>query len=393
MDQRVAIAGVGITAFGKFLDRTVRNLAEEAVRNAFDDAGIDAERVDRVYFGNAASGIVTGQEMIRAQAALRFTGLAGKPMVNVENACASGSTAFHLAWQAVACGQADVALVVGAEKLSHPDKAVSFGAFTKAVDLEEELPSHVGSGSGSIFMDIYAAKTKKYMEVTGATAADFARITVKSRHAGARNPCAQFRKETTVDEVLASRMISAPLTLPMCSSIGDGAAAVVLCSRDAVARFGISQPIWVPTSVLVSGYADPTKPNAVARSAQGAYEAAGIQPGDIHVAEVHDATAPAEMFHYENLQFCARGEAAKLLRSGATELGGKISVNPSGGLLSRGHPIGATGAAQIVELVLQLRGRAGERQRPGAKVALAQNSGGQLGGDSAAAVCTLLVAN
>lgn len=393
MDRRVAIAGVGITLFGKFLDRSVRSLAEEAVRNAVADAGIDAARVERVYFGNAASGLVTGQEMIRAQAALRFTGLAGKPMVNVENACASGSTALHLAWQAVASDQADVALVVGAEKLTHADKAVSFGAFTKAVDLEEELPSYIGSGSGSIFMDIYAAKTRKYMDATGATAVDFARVTVKSRHAGARNPYAQFRKETSVEEVLASRMISPPLTLPMCSSIGDGAAAVVLCSRNAVASLGISHPIWVPASVLVSGYADPTKPNAVTRAAQGAYEATGIQPGDIHVAEVHDAAAPAELLHYENLQFCARGDGCKLLRSGVTDLGGKISVNPSGGLLSRGHPIGATGTAQIVELVLQLRGQAGERQRPGAKIAIAQNSGGQMGGDSAAAVCTLLVAD
>ena len=393
MSQRVTIAGVGITPFGKFLDRTVRNLSEEAVGNALSDAQIEPERIDRIFFGNAASGIVTGQEMVRAQAALRFTGLAGKPMINVENACASGSTAFHLAWQSVDSGQSDFALVVGAEKLSHPDKAVSFGAFTKAVDLEEELPAYIGSGSGSIFMDIYAAKTRKYMDATGATGADFAHITVKSRHAGARNPYAQFRKETTVEEVLASRMISEPLTLQMCSSIGDGAAAIVLCSHDAAARLGVSHPVWVPTSTLVSGYAVPDKPNAVSRAAAEAYEAAGIGPKDIHVAEVHDAAAPAELLHYENLQFCARGDGPKLLRSGDTELGGKLSVNPSGGLLSRGHPIGATGAAQIVELVLQLRGQAGERQRPGAKVALAQNSGGQIGGDSAAAVCTLLVAN
>jgi len=390
MIDRVAVVGIGMTSFGKFLDRSVRNLSEEAVRDALSSAGLGPEQVDWVFFGNAASGIVTGQEMIRAQAALRFTGLAGKPMVNVENACASGSTAFHLAWQCVASGQAEVALVVGAEKLSHADKTVSFGAFTKAVDLEEELPSHVGAGSGSIFMDIYAEKTRRYMEATGTTAADLAQITVKSRHAGARNPLAQFRKETTVEEVLGGRMISAPLTLQMCSSIGDGAAAVVLCSPRIASTLTGCKPVWVKSSVLVSGFADATKPNAAGRAANAAYEAAGIGPNDIHVAEVHDATAPAEIFHYENLQFCAPGHGAELLRTGATAIGGRISVNPSGGLLSRGHPIGATGAAQIVELVLQLRGEAGERQRVGAKVALAENTGGQIGGDSAAAVVSIL---
>ncbi|MBI2319548.1 MAG: thiolase family protein [Betaproteobacteria bacterium] len=391
MTHGVAIVGIGITAFGKFLDRSVRNLAEEAVGMALKDAGIGAERIERVYFGNAASGLVTGQEMIRAQAALRFTGLMGKPMINIENACASGSTAFHLAWQCVEAGQAEVVLALGAEKLSHHDKAVSFGAFGGAVDKEEELPSHIGSGSGSIFMDIYAARTRKYMEATGTTPADIARVTVKSRHAAARNPWAQFRKETTVDEVLASRMISPPLTLQMCSSIGDGAAAIVLCSPRVASALNGHKPVRVATSVLVSGFADSTKPNAASRAAKAAYEAAAIGPNDIQVAEVHDASAPAELFHYENLQLCAPGKAVDLLRSGATELGGRISVNPSGGLLSRGHPIGATGTAQVVELVLQLRGEAGARQREGAKVALAENTGGQIGGDSAAAVVSILV--
>jgi acetyl-CoA acyltransferase len=391
MTDRVAIAGVGMTSFGKFLNRSVRNLAEEALRIALDDAGIGAERIERVYFGNAASGVITGQEMIRAQAALRYTGLMGKPMVNVENACATGSTAFHLAWQSIESGQADIVLAVAAEKLSHVDKAISFGAFGGAVDKEEALPAHVGSGSGSIFMDIYAAKARRYMEETGTTAADFARITVKSRHAGALNPFAQFRKETTVEEVLASRTISSPLTLPMCSSIGDGAAAIVLCSRRIAAELTSCRPVWVASSVLVSGSADPTKPNASSRAAKAAYQAASIGPDDIHVAEVHDASAPGELLHYENLQFCALGQAVELLRSGATELGGRLSVNPSGGLLSRGHPIGATGAAQIFELVQQLRGEAGARQRRSAKVALAQNSGGQVGGDSAAAVVSILV--
>ena len=392
MTTRVAIAGIGMTAFGKFLDRSVRSLSEEAVRIALEDAGIGAERVERVYFGNAASGVITGQEMVRAQAALRNTGLMGKPMINVENACATGSTAFHLAWQCVEAGQADIVLVVGAEKLTHADKAVSFGAFGGAVDKEEVLPAHVGTGSGSIFMDIYAERTRRYMEATGTTAADIASVVVKSRHAASLNPFAQFRKMTTVDEVLAGRMISSPLTLPMCSSIGDGAAAIVLCSPKALAQLTGCRPVWVAASALVSGSADPTKPNATFRAAQAAYESASIGPAEVHVVEVHDASAPGELINCETLQLCEQGQAVELLRSGATDLGGKISVNPSGGLLSRGHPIGATGTAQIFELVQQLRGEAGKRQRPAAKVALAQNSGGQVGGDSAAAVCTILVA-
>lgn len=392
MTDRVAIAGIGMTSFGKFLDRSVKSLSEEAVRIALEDAGIDADKVDRVYFGNSASGVITGQEMIRGQAALRNTGLMGKPIINVENACATGSTAFHLAWQTVASGQADVVLAVGAEKLSHPDKTVSIAAFGGAVDKEEELPSHVGSGSGSIFMDIYAERTRRYMDATGTTPADFARITVKSRHAASLNPFAQFRKETTVEEVLASRMISEPLTLPMCSAIGDGAAAVILCSARVASKLSRFRPVWVASSALVSGSADPTKPNASSRAAKVAYEAASIGPEDVHVAEVHDASAPGELINYEVMQFCAPGGAAELLRSGATDLGGRISVNPSGGLLSRGHPIGATGTAQIFELVHQLRGKAGARQRESAKVAVAQNSGGQVGGDSAAAVVSILVA-
>ncbi|PUA19539.1 thiolase family protein [Glaciimonas sp. PCH181] len=391
MTIRVAIAGVGMTPFGKFIDRSVRTSAEEAVRNALADAGINAERVDRVYFGNAASGLITGQEMVRAQAALRFTGLLGKPMLSVENACATGSTAFHLAWQAVASGQADVAIAIGAEKLTHVDKAVSFGAYGGAVDKEDILPAHIGSGTGSIFMDIYAERTRRYMAATGTTPADFARITVKSRHAGSMNPYAQFRKETTVEEVLASRMISDPLTLPMCSSIGDGAAAIVLCSSTVAAQLTGCRPVWVASSVLLSGLADSTKESASVRAAQAAYEAASIGPDEVHVAEVHDASAPGELINYEVVQFCKPGQAVELLRSGATEIGGRISVNPSGGLLSRGHPIGATGTAQLVELVQQLRGESGERQRPSAKVALAQNSGGQVGGESAAAVVSILV--
>ncbi len=387
--RNVVIAGIGMTPFGKFLDRNLKSLSEEAVRIALADAGVAADDVEQIYFGNAAAGVVTGQEMIRAQSSLRNTGLMGKPMFNIENACASGSSALHLAWLAIASGQSETALVVGAEKLSHEDKSVSFGAFAKGVDLDEPLGDEIGSGSGSIFMDIYAAKTRKWMEASGADNSDFAKVVVKSRRAGSLNPLAQFRKETTVDEVLNSRMISSPLTLFMCSSIGDGAAAVFLCS-EAYARKLSVQPVFIRASAVVSTNPHGKPELVAARAARKAYEQSGIGPQDIHVAELHDASAPAELIHYENLGFCAPGDAPSLIRSGATDLGGRISVNPSGGLLSRGHPVGATGAAQIVELTTQLRGQAGARQRPDAKVALAENNGGQLGGDSAVAVVTIL---
>lgn len=386
--NKVAISGVGMTPFGKFLDRNVKSLCEEAVRNALADAGVTVDDVQAVYFGNAAGGTVNGQEMIRAQAALRNTGLAGKPMFNVENACASSSTALNLAWLAIASGQYETALVVGAEKLSHEDKAVSFKAFAGAVDIEEPVPEGVGKGSGSIFMDMYAAKARKWMSACGGQPADFARVVVKSRHAASLNPYAQFRKETTVDEVLNSRMISEPLTLFMCSSIGDGAAAIFLCSESYAKKLA-NKPVYIRASSIVSAIPGGAEVVAV-RAGRAAYEQAGIGPEDIHVAELHDASAPAELIHYENLGFCAPGDAPKLIRSGDVDIGGRISVNPSGGLLSRGHPLGATGAAQIIELTWQLRGHAGKRQRPGAMVALAENNGGQLAGDSAVALVTVL---
>ncbi|MDJ0420239.1 thiolase family protein [Rhodococcus opacus] len=387
--RKVVIGGVGMTRFGKFLDRNMKSLAQESVVAALSDAGATVNDVDRVFFGNAAAGAVTGQEMIRAQAALRNTGLDGKPMFNIENACASGSSALNLAWLSVASGQSETALVVGVEKLTHQDKTISFGAFTKAVDLEEPLPENVKKGTGSIFMDLYAAKARKWMEATGADASDFARVVVKSRHAGSLNPNAQFCRTTSIEEVLESRIVSDPLTLFMCSSIGDGGAAVFICSEDYAAKHDV-RPVYIRASSIVSATADGSGELVAIRAAKAAYEEAGIGPSDVHVVELHDASAPAELIHYENLGLCPPGDAPKLIRSGDTDLGGRISVNPSGGLLSRGHPIGATGVAQIVELTEQLRGTAGARQRPGAKVALAENNGGQLAGDSAVALVTIL---
>jgi acetyl-CoA acyltransferase len=395
----VVVAGIGMTRFGKFLDRGVRSLAEEAVRSALEDAGAEPAGVQTAFFSNAVGGLITGQEMIPGQAALRHTGVLGVPVFNVENACASASSAFHLAWMTVASGMNDVALAVGAEKLTHPDKTVSFRAIGTAVDLEQlhELTAGTENGEGggasqdgeqekrSFFMDVYATMAREYMRSSGATVEDFAEVSVKNHLHGTLNPYAQYRDAVTRQDVLASREIAGPLTLLMCSPIGDGAAAAVLCSRQAARRLGVRDPVAVRASVVVSGRdREPGEETAVERAAERAYEAAGVAPADLDVVEVHDAAAPAELMVYEELGLCGRGEGPKLLASGATRLGGRQPVNPSGGLLSKGHPIGATGIGQIVEVVWQLRGQAGDRQVDGARVGLTENGGGFLGTDPAA---------
>jgi acetyl-CoA acetyltransferase len=398
MSENIVIAGTGMTQFGKQPNKTVRTLAEDAVQQALADAGIEAKDVETCFFSNAAAGLITGQEMIRGQAALRRTGLLGIPLFNVENACASAASAFHLAWLSVLSGQYEIALAVGSEKLTHEDKTRAFKAIATGVDLEDmaELTRRLDSTkttksdekegqSRSFFMDVYASMTREYMKASGATAADFADIAVKNHDHGALNPKAQYRDRVTRQEVLSAREIAPPLTLLMCSPIGDGAAAAVIMSERMAKKLGVRRPVRIRASVLISGRDHaPDEPGVVERAATKAYRVAGIEPRDAQVIEVHDATAPAELMVYEDLLLCARGEGPTLLRSGQTKLGGKNVVNPSGGLLSKGHPIGATGIAQIIEISDQLRGRAGARQVEGAKLGMTENGGGYLGPDAAA---------
>lgn len=393
--RQVRIVGVGITSFGKFLDRSLRSLATEAVGGAFSDAGISPDQVDAVFSGNAAAGLITDQEMIRGQVALRETGLLGKPIYNIENACASGSSALNLAWMAVAAGQCDIALALGAEKMAHEDKVRTFRALASAVDLEEVRAGGgggiddvvAGGGTRSNFMDIYANQAKAYMERSGATQRHFAEVAVKSHKFASMNPHAQYRQRMTVDEVLAAREVSWPLTVPMCSPIGDGAAAVVVCSDEVADRLG-ADGVDILASVVVSGSLE--APHAMERAIARAYEVSGVGPEDLDVVECHDAAAPAELMCYESIGLCGPGEGVKLLEAGETDLGGRVPVNTSGGLLSKGHPVGATGVAQVVELVTQLRGRAAERQVNGARVGLAQNGGGTIGSDAGAMAVTIV---
>ena len=409
MKLRAVIAGVGMTNFGKHLESGLKALGGEAVQRALADAGIDARQLEVAYVGNAAAGLVTGQESIRGQVILRSLGIGCIPVINVENACASASTALQQACGAISAGQYDVALALGVEKLTHPDKAKSFAAFSGAVDVEalagilaqlrraaEEGGARAAStGAGekrSMFMDLYAAAARAHMKRYGTTVQQFAGIAAKNSHHGSLNPRAQLREALSVADVLAAPIVAEPLTRPMCSPIGDGGAAAVIVSVRRARELGIHRPVQVVSSVLHSGWDHGIDdPGTVEVCAREAYEEAGIGPNELDVIECHDATAPAELMAYESLGLCAKGEGGKLVDSQVTRLGGTIPVNPSGGLLRKGHPVGATGLAQIVELTEQLQGRSGPRQVGGAKVALAQNGGGNIGVDAAAMCVTILM--
>lgn len=408
MRMNAYVAGVGMTPFGKHLGRTLKSLAGEAVTLALNDAGLEGRDLQAAWMGNAAAGVVTGQEMIRGQVALRSIGIGRIPVVNVENACASSSTALHQAAAMVSAGLYDVVLACGSEKLFHEDKLKSMGAFSGAVDVEDpqgafkvlrDMAAALGetadvTGAGekrSVFMDVYSLMAKKHMQRWGTTREHFAMVAAKNSFHGSLNPRAQFRDELTVQQVLDARVVVEPLTLPMCSPIGDGAAAVVLVSERKARELGLANPVRIVASELVSGWDFERDGESVGGfAAQHAFEDAGLGPRDLSCVELHDASAPSEIVAYEYLGLCAPGEGAALVASGATRLGGRMPVNTSGGLLRKGHPVGATGCAQIVELTEQLQGRAGRRQVERAQVALAHNGGGAIGFDAAATVVTIL---
>jgi acetyl-CoA acetyltransferase len=395
----VLIAGAGMTRFAKS-PLTLRELAAQAVSAALEDAGITVGQIEAAYVGNAVAGLVTGQEMIRGQVMLRPLGIEGIPIFNVENACASSSSALHLGWQSVTSGQHDVVLCLGAEKLTHEDKSVGMAAIGTAVDIElrvqdEASAASAGQAPRSLFMDIYAEMARDYMTRSGASAEDFAAVVVKNQHNGGLNPRAQYGGDLTVKQVLSSRLVVEPLTLLMCSPISDGAAAVVLVSERAAGRLGASGP-RIRASVVRSGYVhdkSDLSAGSAAHAARAAFEQAGIGPEELSCVELHDASAPAELIIYEQLGLAAPGGGPELLASGRTALDGALPVSTSGGLLSKGHPIGATGVAQVCEATWQLTGRAGARQVAGARVALTQNGGGWLEEDSAAMAVHVLSAD
>jgi acetyl-CoA acetyltransferase len=374
------------------------------------DAGIEGKQLQAAYMGNAAAGAITGQLLIPGQIILRSLGVGGIPVINMENACASASTAFNQACSMITAGAYDIVLACGYEKLFHEDKAKTFGVFDGGVDFAEmdgvkariaERLSSLGAkidldGAGasrSLFMDIYATVGLEHMKEHGTTQTQFAAVSAKNSYHGSLNERAQFRTEMSVDEVLAAREIVYPLTLPMCSPIGDGAAAVVLVSERKARELGIHKPVRVVSSVLRSGWDyQPGDPLLTELSANDAYEESGLGPEDLDCVELHDASAPAEVVVTECLGLCEKGRGGIFIQEGHTKLGGKIPVNTSGGLLRKGHPIGATGLAQIVEITEQLQGRADNRQVDGARIGLAENGGGWIGDEQAALVVTILSA-
>ncbi len=392
--RQVAVIGAGMTRFGKHIDRSMKDLAREAIEGALRSAGVDKEAVEAAAVGNAVAGLITGQECIRGQVVLREMGIGGIPVINTENACASASTAFHLAWLYVASGMYDVVLAVGMEKLFHADKKRTFQAIGSGIDVEtaeefaRQMSGEQSAGAGesrSVFMDYYANLARQHMARYGTTREQFARIAAKNHTNGSLNPHAQFQTPRTMADVLATPMIADPLTRMMCSPIGDGAAAVLVTSAEK-ARQLTAKPVFVRASALGSSQRHSEgEAGIVTKVARKAYDMAGIGPQDVQVIEVHDATAPAELLVYEELGLCGVGEGGKLVDDGVTALGGRFPVNPSGGLLAKGHPVGATGVAQIAEIFWQLRGEAGKRQVPGARVGLTENGGGVIDGENAAA--------
>ncbi|MEH6519402.1 MAG: thiolase family protein [Halioglobus sp.] len=410
MGSKAYIAGVGMTPFGKHADRTLKSLGAEAIRGALKDADLDSDTLQAAYMGNAAAGVITGQVCVPGQVILRDMGIGGIPVVNVENACATAATAFQQAVAMVESGAYDIVLACGTEKLFSDDKLKTFSVFTGAVDVDEmsgvkdfidsrmrdagvEPPAGAGT-SRSLFIDIYVSWALSHMKKYGTTRGQIAAVSAKNSFHGSLNPLAQYRDVLSVEDVLAARDVAWPLTLPMCSPIGDGAAAAILISEKKARELGLKRKIKVEASILRSGwdYSNPDEERIAERSAREVYELAGIGPQDIDCIELHDASAPSEIMYYEYLGLCRPGDGGQLVESGATRLGGRIPVNTSGGLLRKGHPIGATGLAQIYELVLQLRGEAGERQVAGAGTALAENGGGFIGSDAAAMAMTILSA-
>jgi len=377
--RNVFVIGVGMTVFGKH-ERSLRSLGYEACLNALKDAGVKPADIEAGYCGNCLAPALQGETGV-GQHVFWEAGIKGIPIINVENACASGSTAVREAWMAISGGFYDMAIVVGVEKTVMP----------------KGTPLNVGTGEleaklGEVFPGYFAFVAQKHMEKYGTTREQLAKVSVKNHENGALNPYAQFNKPLTVEQVLNSAMIAEPLTLLSCCPNSDGAAAIILASAEKAKKVG-KKSVRLAGSALTSGTYENQKDftgwEMEQRAAKQAYEMASIDPKDINVVEVHDAFTICEIVHYEGLGLCSAGEGGRFIDEGHSWLGGKVPVCPSGGLLAKGHPVGASGVAQIVELAWQLRGEAGKRQVPKARVAVAQIMGGAKGSDTRA--CTVHV--
>jgi len=368
--REVAVIGVGMTDFGELWDMSLRDLFVEAALGAMNSAGV--ESIDSIYVGNMSAGQFVGQEHLGPLMADHL-GVAGVPATRVESACASGGMALRSAYLEVASGMSDLVLASGVEKMN--DGADVTGVLATASDQEEEVYF------GVTFPGLYAMIARAHMEKYGTTEEDLSWVSVKAHRNGAKNRHAQFRRVMSLEDIMTSSMVAEPLRLLHCSPVTDGGAAVLLCPLDRAHEFTDK-----PVKILASGAAtstlsladrpDPADLDVVELSGSRAYEMAGLKAEDMDVAEVHDCFAIAEICCYEALGFVERGQGKDAAREGETDLGGKIPVNVSGGLKSKGHPVGATGIAQAVTVIEQLRGEGGEVQVEGANIGLVQNMGG-----------------
>lgn len=409
----VYITGVGHTPLGRHPDLSVKQLTKQAVDLALADGGYVLDEVQAAWFSNVRQGQMERQNSIRGQCALHAMGVSGIPIFNVENACASSSSGLFNAFLAIKSGLFDTVLVVGTEKMFYPEKkAEMMSAFFGGTDIhllkqtwdffcdletdpliKSRLNSPGAWNKQSFFMDIYAAMARQHMRMYGTTQRQIAYAAAKNHKHSTMNPLAQYQQDMSVQEVLDSPEIAWPLTRSMCAPISDGAGAVVLSSERALNARNAKRAVRIQgigVSSTVHREIQDMDKHCVHLAAQRAYQMAGISAEDIDVVEVHDASSFAEILQIENLGLCARGEGGAYTESGATSLGGRTPVNVSGGLVSKGHPIAATGLVQIHELTTQLRGEAGMRQVQGAKIAVAENGGGFLGIEDAAAVVTVL---
>lgn len=408
--REVFILGVAMTPFGKHLEKSCADLGREAAQAALADASVGVGDLDIAFYANTVQGAIEGQYGMKGQHALLPIGVDGTPIINVENACTGGSTAFNLAFAQVAGGTADIALAVGAEKLNTEDRARRQASFSQPGDLAEIMAflerysglvadvkpppqAVIDESLRSPFMDAYALNAKLHMKKYGSTWRQLAAVSAKNHHHSSFNPLSQYRKDMSIEQVLAARIIAWPLTLPMCAPISDGAAAAVVCSREGLKRFGERRAVRVLASVAKGNRRraiEDSAAGALPAAAKAAYAQAGVAPRDISVAEVHDATAYGEVAHLENLGLAQPGEGGALAERGDSALGGRIPVNVSGGLESKGHPVAATGLAQLYELTLHLRGEAGERGVEGARYGLASCGGGFFNVEEGLSIVTVL---
>jgi acetyl-CoA C-acetyltransferase len=370
----VAIVGIGHSKFGRRTDVNIGELAFESIKQAIEDAGVDKKDVSNVVVGSMGSWY---EESLPAVVVDEYAGLSGAGTMRVEAACASGSAALKSAYNSILSGEGEVAMAVGVEKMTEVDSSTSVELIGRAGSYTWEFENY-----GMTFPGYYALYAVAHMDRFGTTQEDMARVAVKAHHYGAMNPLAQFQTEITLEKALGSQVIAWPLKLYDACPLTDGSAAVVLASEE-VARKLTDTPVWIRGVGYSSDTANMSRRGsyvgleAAVRAARRAYAMAKASPEDIDVATVHDCFTIAELMAYEDLGFCKKGEAAKMIREGQTELGGKIPVNLDGGLKAKGHPVGATGVSMAVEITKQLRGEAGRHQAPIRKgIGLVHNVGG-----------------